>query len=58
MEVDVSYTGNLHSMRMVLVASGRLEYIPTVASASPLAVPETFPSEHVSTQHSKMVSEK
>jgi hypothetical protein len=41
MEVDVSYTGIFTACEMVLVSSGRLEYIPTVVSASPPAVPET-----------------
>ena len=44
MEVDVSYTGNLHCMRNgARGAPGRLEYIPTVAQAPRPAVPEVSP---------------
>jgi hypothetical protein len=37
MEVDVSYTENLDASKIaLLLASGRLEYIPTAAPASPV----------------------
>jgi hypothetical protein len=59
MEVDISYTGNLHRMRNAARgAPGRLEYIPTVAPASRPAVPEASRlRDDVSTQNYKTVSE-